>query len=137
MFIQFLFSWWFLSYSILHVFSFRNIASHCRVFYLCSDRLDGVDNNVDHIAVVGRETNDFIVNIVPHSNANGIRLQAKKIISTSLGISLLGTAFLQYKSENEYAIVKDMKRSMFSKYMNDSNLNVLEIGFGDDRNVGT
>jgi len=138
-FIQFLFSWWFLSYSILHAFSFRNIASHCRLFCLCSDRLDDVDNNVDHIAVGGRETNDFIVqqvNIVPHSNANGIRLQAKKIISTSLGISLLGTSFLQYKSESEYAIVKDTKRSMFSKYMNDSNLNVLEIGFGDDRNVG-
>lgn len=138
-FILFLFSWWFLSYSILHAFSFRNIASHCRLFGLSSDRSEDVENNVDHIAVGGRETNDFIVqqvNIVPHSNANGIRLQAKKIISTSLGISLIGTAFLQYKSESEYAIVKDMKRSMFSKYMNDSNLNVLEIGFGDDRNEG-
>lgn len=137
-FILFVFSWWFLSYSILHAFSPRTSDNHCRLFRLHSDGSKDVENNVDRIPV-GVETNDFIipqVHVVPHTNADRMRIQGKRIISTSFGISLVGTAFLQYKSDSEYAIVKDMKRSMFSKYMNDSNLNVLEIGFGDDRNDG-
>lgn len=129
-FISVVFSWWFLSYSFLHAFSPRTTGNHYRLFHLHSYGSEDVDNSVDRIPV-GEETN-----VVPHTNADSIRLQAKKIISTSFGISLLGTAFLQYKSESEYAIVKDLKRSIFSKYMNDSNLNVLEIGFGDDRNEG-
>jgi len=73
----------------------------------------------------------------PHTSADGIKQQAKKIIATSVSISLLGTTFLQYQSLSEYTIVKDKKRSIFSKYLNDSNLNILEIGFGDDRSVGS
>ena len=59
-FIQFLFSWWFLSYSILHAFSPRTSANHCRLFHLHSDGSKDVENSVDRIPV-GVETNDFII----------------------------------------------------------------------------